>query len=293
MRFLLLLVCSAHSLTIPHARRAVGTAALARLQRTTANLQRIGRPFACADPQSPPAASGPAARLKLATSCAVVGGAGLLWVGQHDPLLIAVQVLRKALKLGWRLVALGILINLGMRAVGVLFKAGFAVMLAGGPICAAKSAFFRGLSRAFDGLASICYGRGPLDSAGRFFDALACGCDDRAGGGAGMEGLFGGGGGGGSPFGQGDPFGADAAAGLFGGGVADPSGSPFGGPSTFGAADPPAPFPTSFKSGGMTINVRAPGAARADGGDSAAPATGGSGPSAESAGGEVIDAEAE
>ena len=110
------------------------------------------------------------------------------------------------MKLAWRLAVAGAVFKVAIGPfMGLLFKAGLRVMLAGGPIKAVKAAFFGGFAnvrafgerafiltpspcrhtrpltsglhapQVFGTISSVLAGRGPLDAVARFFGKLARG----------------------------------------------------------------------------------------------------------------------
>ena len=111
------------------------------------------------------------------------------------------------MKLAWRLAVAGAVFKVAIGPImGLLFKAGLRVMLAGGPIKAVKAAFFGGFAnvracvgraesysrrplcrhtlpltsgmhapQVFGTISSVLAGRGPLDAVARFFGKLARG----------------------------------------------------------------------------------------------------------------------
>ena len=112
---------------------------------------------------------------------AVIGGIVSLVVGGPAGILcFFLDILRKVLKLSWRLAIFGLVFQLVIsKVMGKLGKMAFRIMMAGGPIKAFQSFFFGGLANIFGSLGSFFAGRGALNRLGNFFGALARGCDDR------------------------------------------------------------------------------------------------------------------
>lgn len=233
----------------------------------------------------------PKITVKSALNLAVIGGIVSLVVGGPAGILcFFLDILRKVLKLSWRLAIFGLVFQLVIsKVMGKLGKMAFRIMMAGGPIKAFQSFFFGGLANIFGSLGSFFAGRGALNRLGNFFGALARGCDDRcpsAGLGQMDNGFMDAFSGGGNPFGGGggnplealgamgggaggDPFGVagnafDGDGGLFGGGslTADPFG--VSNPFADGPPPPPSPPPPPFEPApGVKISVRKPGGAPA------------------------------
>lgn len=201
------------------------------------------------------------------------------------------------LKFGWRLAVFLFVGSLFLKHV--VLK----IVLAGGPIKAAKAAFFGTGAAVFGGVSSFLTKRELLGGLAAFFGKLARGCDDRCpeiaanpfagmggmggmgganpfGGMGGMGGLGGMGGMGGNPFGGGgNPFGGGGAnpfEGMEGMDGANPFEAMFGGMEGMDGADnpfagvPSGPFTPTSSAPGVQVNVRRPG--QAPSGSPAAPA---------------------
>ena len=214
----------------------------------------------------------PGSKLRVALNLFVVGSIVAFITSPHDIAFFALDMLGKAMKLGWRLVAFATVAQLVMKLLlANIMKVGFQVMLAGGPIRAGRSAFFGGLANAFGGLSAFCARREGLGRVADFFAKLARGCDDRMPSGSSMmDNGFGAAfsGDGANPFGGNgaNPFGGDGGmddlfGALGGGGSAGGMDDLFGALSSDmpSAASSPPPKFTASPPPGVTIKVRPPG----------------------------------
>ena len=196
---------------------------------------------------------------KFVVNVAIAGTIGIFFLTTVDLVSLFFGLVRKGLKLAWRLVVFSIFADIGLKLLGRLAKAGFTIMTTGGPVPAFKRFFFGTFSNVFGVLASFCEGRGILSGLGDTFAGLEDACDERI-----PAAPFGGG----NPFGGGggdNPF-ADLMSGgagsPFAEGAENPFANPFGGDLSAGSAPRPPSTSTTFTSSsipGVTIKVRGPG----------------------------------
>ena len=196
---------------------------------------------------------------KFVVNLAIAGSIGVFFLTSVDLVSLFFGMVRKGLKLAWRLVVFSILADIGLKLMGRLAKVGFQIMTTGGPIQAFKRFFFGTLSNVFGILSSFCSGRGILSGLGDTFEELEDACDERI-----PATPFGGA----NPFGGGggdNPF-ADLMSGgagsPFAEGATNPFANPFGGDDAGGPASRPPTTSTFTTSSipGVTIKVRGPGA---------------------------------
>jgi hypothetical protein len=235
----------------------------------------------------------------------VVGGIAALYMSTLDPVLVLINTFGRALKLGWRLVALLLASRVFFFIAGKLFNHAVSIMLTGGPVAAIKRfpssaarTVCRGLSSAagrvglyglasrFDGFASRWAGPKMDNGFAAAFAGGGGGSSPFGGDSTNLADLFGGGGGGGPSaadisqltdlFGGAMGGAAGTAGGASGGDLSDIFG---GGASPFAAgADPidvasapvQPPRPLGASTPGVTINVRKP-KGKAGGDGSASP----------------------
>ena len=247
------------------------------------SMQSAQGPSAFAEPRARPVRMGLISKARGGVNLAVLAFFVALLASRIDPVVLALNLLGKALKLAWRLIAFGLVVRVLLKpAAGMLFRMGVGIVMAGGPIRALQSSLFGTMAQIFAALASFFSTRGSSFGGGAdIFGRLAQGCDDRRPAGAGMGGLggnfadlfrgagtanpFGGGGiegmsllGQGSDLFGGPPRSATLDDNLFGGSA------PLSGGGIQPMATPATSTPESARD--VTIKVRRPSDARRAGG---------------------------